>query len=615
MNLSHIFNKLLHPVSVEEQNDNYNLGKKFSGFLPSNQGKNNEIEPHLNKITAQKLKRMSNTDPIVWSIKKTRKDQVTQQKWDIVADLDREFADLDRWETIAKTNLNPYGFTEEFKPTVLSREIIARTESDLKRVQKGAENIFEKQARIKFLFEMVKRQLKQEAEIHRLTVKDFLSHPNDTQTSFESFLKLLVDDVLTFDAGVIIKNLNNAGSSLAELYTLPGHEIKLVKNPDGSTPKPPSAAYLWVPTGIDTEPVPFTNDELVYIVDNPQHSGYGMSPLEVAIFIIVASLYAENYNLDFLKHSNIPPGILNLGAGVDEDTRKVFQTMWDSEINMKGGLHRLMFAAGSDHMELLPLKKLTNKDMQLMDYLKWTLSIKCMTYQISPQDIGFTQDFHRTTSEVQKEISKTRGLKNLLSLLSSYINQEVVKDAWPFKDVKFKWLDVDLEDAKEQAEIDNKDLRLGVISINERREARGAKPIDGGDEHFVYSGSGKSVTSIEEDYKVRQQDDQDDMDDPDDQNNPDDPNNHNNQNNGGNSGSNDNGNSTNTNGNSNNGNTNGNNNGNNDNANGNAKDKTKKMEKIGTYNLHEDSLMVNAGTFVKSLEHFENAVREILEEE
>jgi HK97 family phage portal protein len=609
MNFSTIFNKLLHPVSVEEQKDNYNLGKKFSGFLPYNQGKNNEIEPHLNKITAQKLKRMSNTDPIVWSIKKTRKDQVTQQKWDIVADLDREFADLDRWETIAKTNLNPYGFTEEFKPTVLSREIIARTESDLKRVQKGAENIFEKQARIKFLFEMVKRQLKQEAEIHRLTVKDFLSHPNDTQTSFESFLKLLVDDILTFDAGVIIKNLNNAGSSLAELYTLPGHEVKLVKNTDGSTPKPPSAAYLWTPTGIDTEPVPFTNDELVYIVDNPQHSGYGMSPLEVAIFIIVASLYAENYNLDFLKHSNIPPGILSLGAGVDEDTRKTFQTMWDAEINMKGGLHRILFAAGSDNMKLIPLKNLTNKDMQLMEYLKWTLSIKCMAYQISPQDIGFTQDFHRTTSEVQKEISKTRGLKNLLSLSSSYINQEVVKAAWPFKDVKFKWLDVDLEDAKEQSEIDNTDLRNGVISINERREAIGAKPIDGGDEHFVYSGSGKSTTSIEEDYKIRQQNAQDDMDDSNDPNNTGPNGNANNANN------NNNTNNQNTNNNNNNNHNNQNTNNQNTNNNTNNNGKTKKMEKIGKYSLHDDSLMVNAGTFVKSLEYFENNIRELLKEE
>ena len=95
------------------------------------------------------------------------------------------------------------------------------------------------------------------------------------------------------------------------------------------------------------------------------------------------------------------------------------------------------------------------------------------------------------------------GLKNLLSLLKSYFNSEIVKTEFPFTDVKFTWLDVDLDDAMEQAKIDHIDIRNGSISINERRQSRGDAAIEGGDKHYVYTGQGISV-SIEDMYKQEQ---------------------------------------------------------------------------------------------------------------
>lgn len=503
-----IFNKLFQTKSLEKAaSDTIVVPERKNAGIQSIFGPSRIERKRSYKITAERLSNMAATDIVIWSILKTRRDQVTQTKWDIVPDLDLEFADLDRWEQILASNINPYGITQEFDPSILRKSMIDKINQQVKKLELDKEvdvddkvELAEKQNAVKFLFETAKQSMTQEADIHKNIVKKFLEHPNTTQSSFESFLKLIVDDILKFDAGVIIKNKNKKGE-IAELYTLPGQEVKVLLNEDGSSPAVPDPAYKYMPSGTTSDGIDFTNDELIYICDNPQQSGYGISPLEVAIWIITASLYAENYNMDYLKHSNVPPGIINLGD-IDPENRDIFKKMWDAEIHGAGGLHRMMFVAGSNKVEMVPMKNLSNRDMQLMEYLKWTVSIKCMAYGISPQDIGFTQDFHRTTAETQKEITKSRSLKNLLSLLCSYINAEIVKDCWDFKDIKFTWLDVDLEDAQQRATIDNIDLKNGVISINERREARGEKPIVGGDEHYMVGIT--QIIDVEGIYKEKQ---------------------------------------------------------------------------------------------------------------
>ena len=513
------FQKLFQPtVFIKVASDTTTPPRKNQG-IASIFGPNKIDRKRSFKLTAERLNNMANTDPVIWSILKTRRDQVTQTKWDIVPDLDQAFAELDRWESIITSNMNPFQITQEFIPDTLNKKVIGMVEERLKSLGLDKVNIDDPeelkdaQKATVVLFEATRNSMTQDAAIHANIVRKFLQRPNSTQTSFEAFIKLVCDDILKFDAGVIIKNKNRKGE-LAEIYTLPGQEIKVLLNEDGSSPASPDPAYKYMPSGTTSDGIDFTNDELIYISDNPGQNGYGTSPLEIAIWIITASLYAENYNLDFLKHSNVPPGILSLGENVDETTRQLFQKQWEQEIKGAGGLHTLKFLAGASDPKLIPLRNLSNRDMQLMEYLKWTVSIKCMAYGISPQDIGFVQDFHRTTSETQKELSKSRGLKNLLALLEGYLNGEIVKSEWDFDDVKFSWLDVDLEDATTRGAIDLNDLRAGVITINERRKNRGDKPIIGGDQNYIYAGA--TVIDVVEVYKQSQAASNEEPDDPND---------------------------------------------------------------------------------------------------
>jgi hypothetical protein len=148
----------------------------------------------------------------------------------------------------------------------------------------------------------------------------------------------------------------------------------------------------------------------------------------------------------------------------------------------------MMFLAGADTPQYIPMQNMSSRDMQMMEYLKWTLQVKCACYQISTQDVGFVTDYHRTTSQTQRQISKERGIKNLLSLLETYFNTEIVKKEFPFQDVKFQWQGIDLQDEQVQSTIDIQDINAGVISRNDRRKRIGLPPVDGGDTILVNVG-------------------------------------------------------------------------------------------------------------------------------
>jgi len=440
------------------------------------------------QINANTLKKLSDTDPITWAIKRVIKSYISQTPWDVVADTADIEAELNRWEDTIITSINPYGIsTPPFISKLLDPQLKAEIQSHLDKILLTPAEDVEKRSKVRWLFKAYGKKVRQDAEAHKHEVKKYFEHPNNTDTSFRTFLELVLDDVLTYDAGVIVKNYDHF-NRLAELYTLPGHEVKKYLNEDGTVPEEPEPAYVWEQSGILR--AEFVNGELIYIMQNPHHNGYGKSPLEVAAYIITAGLYADQYNIEYFKESNVPPGIVNLGEGVSEDQRILFQKMWEQEIQGRGNLHKLIFTAGSDKLQFVPMRNMSNRDMQMMEYLKWAAQIKCACYGLSLQDIGLTQDFHRTTSETQEALSQRRGIKTVLNLLECAFNEEIVKCEFPFSDVKFQWQTSDRKDNLQQAQVDKIDIDNGVVSINERRERLGLKPVEGGDQYVIKGGTG-----------------------------------------------------------------------------------------------------------------------------
>jgi len=435
------------------------------------------------------LARIANTDPIVWSIRRTLRQLVVQQKWDVVPDIDVVREELQRWREIEQSNLNPFGVTLRFESRDLPPKYRAIGEELLRRRWTAGLSHAGKVRRIAEIFETLERIVVQDQLPFINQVRRLLERPNaDAETSLRALLDRVVDDLCVFDAAAMVKNLSRSGESIAELYELPGNEIVRYRNDDRSTPRPPQPAYLW---RVDEAAVAqFTNDELIYLMMNPQQDGYGMSGIEAAIYIIIGSLTADKSNIDLASLAVMPPAIMDLGPNVGEAQRVQFHNRFLQEM-LGPQKHRYGTIAGFEDFKLHLLRdRGSSFDMGLSRFLSYCIAVKCMCYGLSPQDVGVVLDFHRTTAEVQAELSKSRGVRAVFSLLESYVNGELVKPMVPGGRVKFGFNDLEEHDPVKQQQVDAGDLRAGIINRNERRDHLGMPPIPGGDVYTIESGMG-----------------------------------------------------------------------------------------------------------------------------
>lgn len=449
------------------------------GRLQRNQGGDRMV------ISTKTLHQMAHMEPITFAIINKFKTRITKMRWNIGPDLTRIVEEIKDWERAMAAYLSPYA-PSGYKPVLDNYLIPEEVATDL-RSQLLKLNVKTPQARLKarWLFDQAETEMKLSKGKTARQIEEFMMHMNtDSSQPFKDWLELTIDDMCTYDAGATVKRRYKDGTPL-EAYAINGSQVVRYRNPDYSTPQPPYRAYAWEENGKHI--ADFTTDDMTYMMANPQHGGYGFSPLEAIVHVVMASLYAETYNLDAFR-SQIPPAIMNLGPVTDAQ-RIRFRTEWANEVMGRGGVHRLMFmnikGGEKGQLEMIPMKQLTQEEMQFMEYLKWNLVVKCMCFQISPQDIGFTADLHRTTAEVQQQIS-TEGILDMANLLEGYINAGIIENMFGQKDLCFKFeRDQEVFD-KDKAQMYDTFVKDGVLSINRVREKLGERPLpEGGDDPFI----------------------------------------------------------------------------------------------------------------------------------
>ena len=432
-------------------------------------------------LSPDQLERLAEADPVISAIRRARKDQVKQCRWDIVPDIDDDISLVQKWFRKTKENMNPWGLTVDLELKDLRKDVFQKFGGELQRIVDSNADIADMRAMMRWLLNQALRYMEEEAEKHCKEVKKLFECPNREYSTFGDKLERDIDDLMIWDASATIKNPSRTNPKiLAEIYNIPGAECFKYINDDESIPEPPENAFVWIKQGQMI--AEWTDEELMYICENLKYDHYGMSPTETVAYLTAATIKADTVNRQTVYRDWIPPVLFNLGKRVSDEDRQRFTVELDSRLQQDKPYMAVSKLGEDFSIERLGM---TPKEMQLYEYLKWSVSIKAAVFQISPQDIGFTMDLHRTTSEVQYRITKDRGLRSMLMTLEDAYNREIVKQSYPFEDTKLKFLDIDKMDAVQQSQLDHNDMERSVISLNDRRANIGKKPKEGGDHIWV----------------------------------------------------------------------------------------------------------------------------------
>lgn len=451
------------------------------------------------------LEKLARTDPVTWSLIRTVRQLIAQAPWQVVPDVGDAYKELDRWEDQSNDSVNDWGYAVEFESALLTPDVVGRIGAELKGIIKpgtpapkqGADSSAtrDKRRQIASLFRVAKRQLEQEAIVAAARVRPVFERPNDDlEKSWRALMELVVGDLLLDDAGILIKNYT-VGGALAELWTVPGYQVRPILYPDYTVPRPPSPAYLWDDGGKVRGT--FSNAELTYLMANPTHSGYGMSPVEALVWVITASILGDAKMIESLNEGMLPPGILNLKDASEVQRDRFADTLY-SQMQRTGG-NRITVVSGvpseNGEFQWLELPRgIDFQKLQMAEYSRLSPGIKALAFGFQADDLGLVMDAAKGKvgdADVLQVLSQRRGILGPMTLIEEYVNAEIVRAEFPGCRVRFQFEKASgaMPDVLKEAQARSVYVAAGILDRNEVRDDMKRRPIPGGNTATMATGN------------------------------------------------------------------------------------------------------------------------------
>lgn len=298
----------------------------------------------------------------------------------------------------------------------------------------------------------------------------------DGVTPFDSWINMLVEEVLVVDAVTVYPQHNRAGG-LMGFDLVDGATIRPLIDLRGKIPAPPVPAYIQTIRGLPVGQ--WNRDELWYMPYNTQvRSPYGLPPVELIVLMVNTSLRRALFQMAYYTAGNIPEALVGLPSDWDIDQIEAFQEYWDALLAGDAEkLRRLKFmptsggrsSAGALHVhEFKRPDQDTSRD-------EWLLRVGCWAVGVSPAEFGLVPGtglggagFAQGQSDVQYRM----GLGPMAQYIKGFCDRALLVVG--LDDVEFKWVSLKpAEDALKQAQVDEIYIRSGVRSPQGVAEDRG----------------------------------------------------------------------------------------------------------------------------------------------
>ena len=333
-----------------------------------------------------------------------------------------------------------------------------------------------------------------ELEEQKKRITEFLRNPNGNKESFATIVKSVVKDILEIDSGVWIKVFNRM-NEMVQIFTRDG--ATFLKNPDifgymgnrekiifpinsitGGSPTDPfvlnmydhfyrnQAAYFQYGFFVQSMPIPYGRDEVVYFMKNPRpDSIYGLSAVAILADIIYTLVYGSQYNLDFYTNNNMPEGILSmLDAKQKEITafRSRFEPQFKKIDQLTGFEKRVGYKIPivNTKTEFIPFQ-LSAREMEIISQQEWFTKIVWAAFGISADDMGFTEDSNKAVSDSQSKKFAKKAAVPILNLIAERINMEIIPE-FNVTDLKFEYDDYDLDEDIKRHALYESQIRMGI---------------------------------------------------------------------------------------------------------------------------------------------------------
>lgn len=309
----------------------------------------------------------------------------------------------------------------------------------------------------------------------------------DNVDSLQEFISKIMSDSLTLDqlAFEMVRN------RMWELQKFRAVDASLIRFLDSVDPRQregfeqyrfkghlPRYCMVWdemiLHNPITKEPILYYPWELGFGIRNKtsdvRRNGYGVSELETLVNIITWILWGFSYNANFFSQGSQPKGFINIkNPNISNSTLQEFRQAWTQTMAGVGNSHRTPVINGID-LEWVDLQKLSNRDMEFNEWIKFLIIMTCSVYRIDPSELGFNfkesqQIFGQDGQRERLKHSREKGLKPLLIFLQGIITKYIVSEL--DENYEFAFTGIEVEDEEAQVKLDSEKLSSGMVSMQD----------------------------------------------------------------------------------------------------------------------------------------------------
>lgn len=210
---------------------------------------------------------------------------------------------------------------------------------------------------------------------------------------------------------------------------------------------------------IPAHPMWFYPDEIVYFSQTPRSmSPYGWSAVQSTLETIKTLEYSTKHNMNMLINGAVPSGIVSV-EDMDTDELKKMATQWENEL--KGQSHKTIFMNKKTAYQSFAFN---NRDMQYTEGQKEAWKQVIAAFNLTPADLGMTEDLNRATAGNQTELSRRKAIRPIIKKIEYKLNKEILPELGTEK-VQFSYIVDDPTEERMTAELNQLYLNMGVKSV------------------------------------------------------------------------------------------------------------------------------------------------------
>ena len=241
------------------------------------------------------------------------------------------------------------------------------------------------------------------------------------------------------------------------------------------------------PLSSDADAIKYGNDEILHFkLDDPEDDTRGLSPLHSLQRAVAQDIFAMEYNESFFKNSAQTGIVFIVKTSTKEEADR--NRAW-IEQNYSGpeNAHRPLLIEGDVDVKQSVAKP---AEMEFLEGRKLLRTEILMVLEMDPDKVGIHEDSNRSTSKESAYSFLAEVIWPRQNIVEDEFNNSFILDILGWDDIVIDSAEGDPRRNIDMAEIYDKHVNAGRMTINSARKKIGEPPITGGDIPFIMTPTG-----------------------------------------------------------------------------------------------------------------------------